>query len=253
MRPAVPATLSDLDALFTFAAWMHETRGDATEATVAAVRASPGQDLDGRVGAMCRPLLGPSGRQSPSGSVRRLRALDAALRSQVTVPVGLEHPLIAGQPQRLRVLGSELKRTCLWSVVRALGPTPRAVFILGSVLGWLPGRIAAVLELSPEAVERARRRAVGALGDYLGTRCEHLDPRNMCRCQARLGVALEQRFIRWPDHDEHGEVRSSAATGMTLPELYAGLPRFRLDAWSAARLAAIDVDGAVRPGESDRV
>ena len=40
-------------------------------------------------------------------------------------------------------------------------------------------------------MSRARQK----VGDYLAPRCEHVDPMNPCRCQARVGTALKKGFI----------------------------------------------------------
>ena len=40
-------------------------------------------------------------------------------------------------------------------------------------------------------LSRARKK----VADYLAPRCEHVDPRNPCRCPSRLGVALTGGFF----------------------------------------------------------
>ncbi|MBA3549631.1 MAG: hypothetical protein H0T76_24400 [Nannocystis sp.] len=147
----------------------------------------------------------------------------------MTIPINPDHPLVRGELRRLRVLESELKRSCLWAVLRGLRPMPRAAFVLESMLGCSLERISAVCGTTVENAGNARRRARRALEDYLSARCEHLDPRNMCHCHSRLGVALEQGFIDWPEHDEHDAASGDTRPGDDLLTLYAALPLFRLD------------------------
>jgi hypothetical protein len=223
------AAVTDLDRLYSVAVWMYETRDAARTVTLAAVAAHPGHTLDELLGFVCRPLLGQGARSPRDGRAKRLRALDDVLRSSMTIPISPDHPLVRGELRRLRVLESELKRSCLWAVLRGLRPMPRAAFVLESMLGCSLERISAVCGITVENAGVARRRARRALEDYLSTRCEHLDPRNMCHCRSRLGVALDQGFIDWPAHDEHDAASGGIRPGDELSTLYAALPLFRLD------------------------
>jgi len=56
------------------------------------------------------------------------------------------------------------------------------------------GSLATVCGTSVVAVRTTDSRLAG----YLGPRCEHLDPKNPCRCAARLGNALEAGLTVWP-------------------------------------------------------
>lgn len=249
MVDAPLATISgpDLDALFSFAVWTYGTRDEAGAALVAAVRAAPDGGRERWLGRLWR------GRPDPrkSGTTGRLQALDDVLRDQMTIQVGLDHPLVRGEPRRLRVLRAEVERACLTAVLRALAPAPRAVLLMNSLFGLSLAAIADITGMPRASVEGSHRKAMRALDDYLGSRCEHLDPRNVCRCAGRIGVALARGFIHWPDHDEqtehdehaerteqaeHDEHAEHAERRRRpgLAPLLASLPRFRPDAHVSA-------------------
>lgn len=224
----------ELEALHAFALWMHETRAQAVTAVVAALRAAPRGELDDWLAVMCRAL--PARPRGQGGVAGRLRALDDRLRSERTVPA-LDHPLVAGDDRRLRVLQREMQRACLVAVVQALRPGWGAVFVMHTVLGLTEPRIAAILGTTADAIVEMRRGAIRKLADYLDARCQHIDPRNMCSCASRVGVALQTRFIDWPDHDAPSE-RPFDAARRQVAAVYAELPAVRLSSAAAGELVA---------------
>lgn len=154
--------------------------------------------------------------------------LDDILRTNTTIPVDLDHPLVQGDAQRLQVLLSELRRTCLLTTLRSLAPERRAVFILLHVLGLSIETCAAILRTTANSVRITDGRARRELDNYLGVRCEHLDPGNPCRCVARLGNALQKGILAWPNHDEHNGVADVPEVHRDSGHLYASLTRVRL-------------------------
>lgn len=222
----------ELDALFSFAVWAFGTRESAAAALLAAVHDAPDGGRDDWLGCMWRAR--PAQRQRATSV--QLQALDSVLRDQMTMPVGLDHPLVRGEPRRLRVLCAEVERACLAAVVRALPPMPRVVFLMDALFGMSLAEISGILGVDLVNAQAAHRKAERALDDYLGSRCEHLDRRNVCRCAGRVGVALERGFIRWPEHGEHGGAARARAPGLVA--LIAALPKFRPDARVAGLVSA---------------
>jgi hypothetical protein len=181
-------------------------------------------DPESQIAALARGFHADRGR----GERSRLERLDDVLRGDPTVPVTLSHPLVHKEIRRLLVLQWELKRTCLMAVVSALQPTPRLVFVLRAILGLDLERIAPICDLTDDAVKVAWNRASLHLDDYLGPRCQHIDAENLCRCETRLGVALQQGFIRYPDHaDELPDTPVAGATHRDVVSLYTSLPAVR--------------------------
>lgn len=222
--PARPVDLTlSADAPFVFAVWSCGSREQA--AAVAAEAAQEHTEPDAQLTALARGLLS---RRSGGHERDRLRHLDDVLRSDPTVPVSLTHPLVRGEVRRLIVLQWELKRTCLMAVVSALPPMPRTVFVLHAILGVDLGRIAAICDTTADAVKVAWTRASHHVEDYLGARCQHVDPANFCRCATRLGVALEQGFVRYPGHaDELPDTPVAGARHQDVVALYRSLPAVR--------------------------
>lgn len=220
-RPVAPSLSPD--APVVFAVWMSESREQAAE--LAATAADAHAELDAQLAALARDLLT---RRSGGHERDRLRHLDDVLRSDPTVPVSLTHPLVRGEARRLSVLQWELKRTCLMAVVSALPPMPRAVFVLHVVLGVDLSRIAAICDTTPDAVKVSWTRASHHVEDYLGARCQHVDPGNFCRCATRLGVAIERGFARYPGHaDEFPDTPVADARHHDVVALYRSLPPVR--------------------------
>lgn len=236
MHPTDVATRissADLEALFTYAVWMHGTREAAAALLLAVARGATDAGRDGWLAALARHPPAARGR----GNTRtRLHALDDVLRGDVSIPVRLDHPLVRGEPGRLRVLQSEVKRACLGAALSTLAPVPRSFFLLESLFHLTVPQIAELVGASQIHVQTTWIRALRSLDDYLGSRCEHLDRRNMCHCEGRVGVALERGFIHWPDPREHDT--TAAVRTPTLPALYAALPRFRPDPQTVATLLA---------------
>jgi hypothetical protein len=167
-----------------------------------------------------------------------LSALDDLLRTELTISPG-DHPQIQREPRRLHVLQWELKRACLFAVMRGVATGPRAVFILVHLLGYSPVDVATMLGVTPNSVRIHMTRATKILNDYLGARCEHLAPGNTCRCDTRLGIALERGFVRWPEHgDEMPQGPAFTGAHPDAGSLYRSLPGFGLDPGATEILAA---------------
>jgi hypothetical protein len=224
MSDAASIASADLEQLYTFAAWMEGDRDVAMTVVTAVVRHHPGLGLDGWLAQLCHQGRGSGPRRGRTPD--RLKALDAVLRSESSIPIGLGHALVRGEPRRLRVLEEGMKRLCVESTVRALPPMPRAVFVLEHVLGCTFARLLAITRTSARSVEEFRRRAARAAEDYLAIRCQHLDPRNMCRCAGRVGVALERGLLRPQELDADAPV-GAGGPYPSIAALVASLPPLR--------------------------
>ncbi len=117
--------------------------------------------------------------------------LDQTLRSEAT-RTDLVRSL--AEPKRDFLLW-ELKQGCMTSVVNCLAPGERAAFVLGVIMKISDTQAAQTLEISAAAYKVRLSRSKKKIADYLAPRCEHVDPRNPCRCPARIGVALSKGFI----------------------------------------------------------
>ncbi|HEX2568947.1 MAG TPA: sigma factor-like helix-turn-helix DNA-binding protein [Polyangia bacterium] len=153
--------------------------------------------------------------------------LDETLRSDAT-RTGEVASLT--NPQREFLLW-ELKQGCMTAVVNCLPPGERVAFVLSSVLGLTDEEGAKAIGIKPSAFKVRLSRARKKVSDYLAPRCEHVNPRNPCRCPSRIGIALEKGFITAPPPSEvnlrkrlpffNEEPRAGAdATGLfrTLPD-----------------------------------
>lgn len=175
-----------------FCVWMIGSRGDG-EAVLAVVAAAAAADGTGSLlDDVVRALLGAPIRVSGEHGV--VVPLPPDERSRT---VGLTHPLVRGDPRRLRVLQEEMARVCLRATLLALPAATRAAFILTEILSLPFERVARVLG-GPEALRKHHARALRLLDRYLGARCEHLGANNSCRCATRLGGALARGEVRWP-------------------------------------------------------
>lgn len=117
--------------------------------------------------------------------------LDEKLRSE---PTRTDVVTSLSTPQRNFYLW-ELKQGCMTSVVNCLPPGERVAFVLSAILGYSEELAANVLGITPSAFKVRLSRARKKVSDYLAPRCEHVDPRNPCRCPSRLGVALTGGFL----------------------------------------------------------
>lgn len=225
-----------LETFYVFAVWMFGDRRAALERAAEVVRAAPDGDLMAWVAALIRALAlsEPRGR----GRADPFAALAELLSVDRTVPVGLSHPAVAGEPLRLRVLQWELKRACLSGAVRALWPTRRALFVLLHVLTMPASWVAATFETSVSSVRITNARTLRTLEGYLRSRCQHLSPQNPCACESRLGVALEAAFVDWPAEVESSDSPVFDGEPHDLASLYHALPAYRLDAPGAALLGS---------------
>jgi RNA polymerase sigma-70 factor (ECF subfamily) len=151
--------------------------------------------------------------------------LDETLRSEAT----RTHEVSSlSQPEREYLLW-ELKQGCMTSVINCLSPGERVAFVMSSVMGKSDEHAAKALGIKVSAFKVRLSRARKKIGDYLAPRCEHVDPRNPCRCPSRIGIALQKGFIappqtaqvqlRTPNRPFDQEVKSRDATNIfrTLP------------------------------------
>jgi DNA-directed RNA polymerase specialized sigma24 family protein len=124
--------------------------------------------------------------------------LDETLRSDAT-RTGEVASLT--NPQREFLLW-ELKQGCMTAVINCLPPGERVAFVLSSVLGLTDEEGAKAIGIKPSAFKVRLSRARKKVSDYLAPRCEHVNPRNPCRCPSRIGIALEKGFIAPPPQSE---------------------------------------------------
>lgn len=178
-----------------------------------------------------RALVAPFMLKKKAPRVDRFGELDEILRTHSTIPVDLNHPLVRGDIRRLNVLLAELQRTCLLTTLRGLTVERRAVFILRHVLGLSTEACADICGTTPNGIQVAELRGRQDLENYLGVRCEHLDPANTCHCVARLGNALDRGLIAVPKDislDASDNQVTTRPPFSKVSDLYASLPRLRL-------------------------
>jgi len=210
------------EPLYVFAVWMLGSRDAALDHLRAALN-----EADPQTSALQALVARLIAAEKPS-RIDYFADLDDKLRTNFTIPVGLNHPLVQGDPRRLNILFWELQRRCLHTALQGLTPLRRAVFILRHVLGHSVESCVHLCKSTLDAVRTAEGRARRELEDYLGARCEHLYRGNSCHCTARLGNALECGLVGWPDHDDHDGSAFITKPRSDVAALYASLPRVRL-------------------------
>jgi hypothetical protein len=215
-------TAQETEPLYVFARWMLGSHEAAFEAVCAAVEHAPGDPA-----AQLRILVADLTAEKSGSVVDRFEELDQILRTDSTVPLDLDHPVVRGDAQRLHVLTLELQRTCLMTALRGIPAARRAVFILLHIMGLPMDDCVAICESTVNAIRVLQTRATKTLEGYLTTRCEHLDQNNACHCGARLGGALEQEFVTWPEHSDYAGV-GAPGRYHRVTDLYANLPQVRL-------------------------
>ncbi len=215
-------TTPQTEPLYVFAVWMLGSRDAALDHLRAALN-----EADPQTSALQTLVARLIAVEKPS-RVDPFADLDDKLRTNFTIPVGLNHPLVQGDPRRLNILFWELQRRCLHTALQGLTPLRRAVFILRHVLGHSPETCVQLCNSTLDAVRTAEGRARRELEDYLGARCEHLYRGNSCHCTARLGNALECGLVGWPDHGDHDGSAFIPKPHSDVSALYASLPRVRL-------------------------
>lgn len=216
-------TTQEIEPLYVLAVHMLGSREAAFAAVSDVIGAHPGEP-SAWLGALVAQLVAAE----KTARVDRFSELDDILRTNSTIPVDLEHPLVRGDVRRLNVLLAELQRSCLITTLRALAPERRAIFVLVHVLGLSIERCAEVCGTTPSAVRVTEGRGRRDLENYLGARCEHIDAANPCRCAARLGNALDRGLVDWPAHNEHDGATFAPEIHRQVGELYASLTRVRL-------------------------
>ncbi len=123
--------------------------------------------------------------------------LERILRSDVTQEIDED---LLNRPNDVHALLWELKRSCLTAVLGCLPPSVRLSFVLVDLHGYRVAQAADMLGIKESAFRVRLTRARKRLEDYLAPRCSHLDRMNPCRCDGRLGIALEAGFVRPPPH-----------------------------------------------------
>jgi DNA-directed RNA polymerase specialized sigma24 family protein len=153
--------------------------------------------------------------------------LDDTLRSEAT---RTNEVASITSPEREFLLW-ELKQGCMTAVINCLSPGERVAFVFSSVLNKSDADAASALGIKESAFKVRLSRARKKIGDYLAPRCEHVNPRNPCRCPSRIGVALRKGFIAPPLNAEvtlrknlrpfDQEIRSHDAVNIfrTLPDV----------------------------------
>jgi hypothetical protein len=84
------------------------------------------------------------------------------------------------------------------AVVNCLSPGERAAFVTAQVMKLSDDDAAKALGVTLSAYRVRLSRGRQKVADYLAPRCEHVDPKNPCRCPARVGTALNKGFISPP-------------------------------------------------------
>jgi RNA polymerase sigma-70 factor (ECF subfamily) len=120
--------------------------------------------------------------------------LDETLRSEATRTAEVRS---LTDPQKNFLLW-ELKQGCMTSVVNCLSPGERIAFVMSTIMHVPEEDAAKTLGISASAYKVRLSRARKKVSDYLAPRCEHVDPRNPCRCPSRVGVALNRGFLPPP-------------------------------------------------------
>lgn len=206
---------SESEIRLTFAAWMAGSHAEGL--AVLEVAAVDGLALVPSLAAIYRLFEGGRKRVGPG-----FQALDDLLRSDPTTVVDLDHPLVQGEVRRLNVLHRELQRKCLSATLLSLPVAPRAAFVLIDILGLRHEHVAEILG-NANNTRTAYLRAERQLGGYLESRCEHMDPKNLCHCATRLGLALDRGFIDWPERPT-SDAPLDGQRRVHVRDLFAALP-----------------------------
>ncbi len=235
MESRAPET-SELSSLYIFAVWMIGDRDVALARATEVIEAAPQAGFAAWANAVRAPLSGPKGLPAERREV--LVALDELLRTDLTMTPG-DHPQIRRNARRLRVLQWELKRSCLFAVMRGIPTGPRAAFVMHHILGISREAIGEILAITQNSLGVHLGRAERVLDDYLGARCQHMAPGNACRCETRLGVALARGFVGWPAHnDPLPDTPVFLGRASDVGSLYGSLPSFTLDVAATRALTA---------------
>ncbi|MCA9688708.1 MAG: RNA polymerase sigma factor [Myxococcales bacterium] len=187
--------------------------------TITAVLAgpSPARELLGVVARHIDALL-------PRKAQRSFEGLDFELRSSLTRPARITGP------DQVHTLLWELKRTCLTAALNCLPPAVRMAFILTDLMDIDEAEAARLLQIKESAYRVRLARGRKRLEDYLAPRCQHMDPKNPCKCDGRLAIAIDRRFVKLPPHSHDIPAQAHDADGphRNILPLYRGLPTVRL-------------------------
>ncbi|SEB75637.1 RNA polymerase sigma factor, sigma-70 family [Tenacibaculum sp. MAR_2009_124] len=89
------------------------------------------------------------------------------------------------------LLEKELKTSCTLAMLQCLSREHRVAFILGSILKLKSTVGAEVMSISPENFRKRLEKSRKVLGSFLNTNCGVYNPKNSCRCNARVNSALK--------------------------------------------------------------
>ena len=132
------------------------------------------------------------------GERMTFKYLDETIRGD---PTQVTRTGALSDPERQGLLW-ELRQGCLTAVLSCLSEGERMAFVLVVMMKQRSAVAAATLGISQTALKVRLSRAKKKIADYLAPRCEHVHPRNPCRCPSRLGVALSKGFIQDLPHGE---------------------------------------------------
>ena len=221
---ALPA----MDRLYGYAAWMLEDRHEALKVLRQAVQGG----LDGpflEQLAKLRPqVLAHSPKQSRNFAEDHREYLDDVLRNGLSKSLHLSSPQVPPARRRIGVVLTATQQSCLMSVLKLLTTAQREAFVLTTILGLLEADVHRVMQVKPSSFASVRARMLGTIGAYLEPRCGHLEQRNPCQCPARAQLAVQQNFVKFPDHELPGEAYDPD-TYDDLQAVFARMPPLRLD------------------------
>ena len=209
-----------ISTLYAFAFLATGSRGDANALVFVALRTSKragtGSALEVLTGIAARAIA------RASKPRRSFAELDDLLRQEP----GPEF----SQPVD-EVVAWEVKRTCLAAVLGCLTATVRVTFLLTDVLGWEPGKAAALLEIEEGAYRVRLARARRAVEGFLGPRCQHVARGNPCSCRAAAPAWVESGAVDLPpEEDRPSGAHDAERCRDDVGHLYRLLPRARVGA-----------------------
>jgi RNA polymerase sigma factor (sigma-70 family) len=93
------------------------------------------------------------------------------------------------------LLAEEVKISCTTAMLLCLDRGHRLAYVLGEILELDHTTAAEVLEISRAAFRKRLQRARASITDLMRRRCGLYDPKNPCRCKARVPAAIDQGRI----------------------------------------------------------
>ncbi len=234
--------LAEMDRLYGYAAWMLEDRREA----LAVLRQAVGGGLDGeflqRLAKLRPQVLARSPKQTKNFAEVHREYLDDVLRNGLSESLHLSSPQVPATRRRLGVVLTATQQSCLMSVLKLLTTAQREAFVLTTILGLPEPAVHGVMKIKASSFAALRARMLSTVGAYLEPRCGHLERRNPCQCPARAQLAVQQNFVKFPDHELPGDAYD-ADTYDDLQEVFARMPPLRLDPEICAALERKSVRG----------